>query len=96
MPLEIGSDALNLLIECQGRSSHTDLQRKTMMPTATPPHALDLETMSLEALQALVVQAEALLDLRRGRLQQSLQSDLSKLARAAGLSAEELRALFGG
>lgn len=56
---------------------------------------MNLETMSLEELEALVAEASDLLRQHKEKAQKSLQSDFAKLARAAGLSPEEWRQLVG-
>lgn len=53
----------------------------------------NLEDMSLEQLQALVAEAEALLTRRRDGKARSLRLEMARMARAAGLSAEEFAML---
>lgn len=56
---------------------------------------MNLETMTLEELEALVAEARALLSQHKEKVQKSMQSDFAKLARAAGLTPEEWRQLVG-
>lgn len=56
---------------------------------------MNLETMTLEELEALVVEATALVGQHKQKVQKSMQSDFAKLARAAGLTPEEWRQLVG-
>lgn len=56
---------------------------------------MNLETMTLEELEALVAEATALVNQHKQKVQKSLQSDFAKLARAAGLTPEEWRQLVG-
>lgn len=56
---------------------------------------MNLEIMTLEELENLVVEAKALLSQHKEKVQKSMQSDFAKLARAAGLTPEEWRQLVG-
>ena len=56
---------------------------------------MNLEDLTLEELEALVAEAKALLSQQKEKVQKNLQSDFAKLARAAGLAAEEWRLLVG-
>ena len=56
---------------------------------------MNLETMSLEELEALVAEASDLLRQHKEKVQKSLQSDFAKLARSAGLTPEEWKQLVG-
>lgn len=56
---------------------------------------MNLEDLTLEELEALVAEAKALLSQHKEKVQKNMQSDFAKLARAAGLTAEEWRLLVG-
>lgn len=56
---------------------------------------MNLEDLTLEELEELVAEAKILLNQHKEKVQKSLQSDFAKLARAAGLTAEEWRLLVG-
>lgn len=56
---------------------------------------MNLEALTLEELESLVAEAQALLSQHKEKAQKSLQSDFAKLARAAGLSPEEWKMLVG-
>jgi len=56
---------------------------------------MNLDALTLEELESLVAEAQALLSQHKEKAQKSLQSDFAKLARAAGLSPEEWKMLVG-
>ena len=56
---------------------------------------MNLEDLTLDELEALVAEAQDLLNRHKEKVQKSMQSDFAKLARAAGLSPEEWRQLVG-
>lgn len=56
---------------------------------------INLESMTLEELEALVAEASDILRMHKEKVQKTLQSDFAKLARAAGLTPEEWRQLVG-
>jgi hypothetical protein len=55
---------------------------------------IELECLSIDELTALVKSAEQLLQRLKSESQRSLHSDLNRLARQAGLSADDMAALF--
>jgi len=56
---------------------------------------MDLDTLSIEALQKLVADAEKALDRLRRAKENSLHRDMAQAARTAGLTPEEWHLLTG-
>lgn len=69
-----------------------DLENMTF--DITEAEHIDLESLSIAELDELISSAEKVLHRMKSDSQRSLQSDLTKLARQAGLSADDLSALF--
>lgn len=55
---------------------------------------MELECLSIDELTELVKSAEQLLQRLKSESQRSLHSELNRLARQAGLSADDMSALF--
>ena len=69
--------------------------RSPLFPDHTDIDVATLEGMDIEALEALVSQAAAALQRHRENNRRSLQSDMGKPARQAGLSPAEWQMLVG-